>query len=52
MARLVPMDAAPRKPRELGALAGEIGPIPDDFDDPLPEDELALFHGPLFPEEL
>ena len=33
-----------RGPRQLGSLAGEIR-VPDDFDDPLPEELLAAFEG-------
>ena len=37
--------------RQLGRLAGK-WTVPDDFDAPLPDDVLALFHdGPLFPDE-
>jgi len=43
VARLVPY-AEPEK-RELGFLAGLIGPIPDSFFDPLPEEELRLWEG-------
>jgi len=41
--RLVPV-AAPRR-RPLGTLAGRMGPVPDDFDAPLPEDVLRAFEG-------
>jgi prevent-host-death family protein len=43
VARLVAIGAA-RKPRQLGRLAGKIR-VPDNFDDPLPEEILALFEG-------
>jgi prevent-host-death family protein len=43
MVRLVPLDAAAKK-RVLGRLAGKIR-IPDDFDDPLPDDMLKSFLG-------
>ena len=43
VARLVAIDAS-RRPRELGRLAGMLR-VPDNFDDPLPEDILALFEG-------
>jgi prevent-host-death family protein len=43
MVRLVPLDAAAKK-RVLGRLAGKIR-IPDDFDDPLPDDVLKSFLG-------
>ena len=40
VARLVRIDAD--RPRELGFLNLH---VPDDFDDPLPEEELALWEG-------
>jgi prevent-host-death family protein len=43
MARLVPLEAAPKK-RVLGRLAGKIR-IPDDFDAPLPDEILKDFLG-------
>jgi prevent-host-death family protein len=43
VARLVPLEAA--RPRELGTLRGKLGHIPDDFDEPLPDDVLAAFEG-------
>jgi prevent-host-death family protein len=44
MARLVAL--APERPeRELGRFRGQIGRIPDSFDDPLPDDVLAQFEG-------
>jgi len=43
IARLVPLDAAPKK-RQLGLLKGKLN-VPDDFDAPLANDELALFEG-------
>jgi prevent-host-death family protein len=43
VARLIAIGSG-RKPRELGRLAGKIR-VPDNFDDPLPEDILALFEG-------
>jgi hypothetical protein len=39
----VPITAA-RQPRRLGTLAGKLH-IPDDFDDPLPDEIIALFEG-------
>jgi prevent-host-death family protein len=43
VARLVPL--APERPkRVLGMLRGQIN-IPDNFDDPLPDEVLALFYG-------
>lgn len=43
MARLVPLDSAPKK-RRLGLLKGQLN-IPEDFDAPLPDDALGLFEG-------
>jgi len=43
VARLVPVDAR-SGPRRLGALAGRLH-VPDDFDDPLPDDVIAAFEG-------
>jgi antitoxin (DNA-binding transcriptional repressor) of toxin-antitoxin stability system len=44
--RLVPVvDAPARKRRRLGHLAGKISPPPDDFFDPLSEEELKLWYG-------
>jgi prevent-host-death family protein len=43
IARLVPLDAAPKK-RQLGLLKGKLK-VPDDFDAPLTDDERALFEG-------
>jgi antitoxin (DNA-binding transcriptional repressor) of toxin-antitoxin stability system len=44
--RLVPViEGAIRKPRRLGHLEGKIAPPPDDFFDPLSEEELKLWHG-------
>ena len=43
IARLVPLDV-PSKKRQLGLLKGKLN-VPDDFDAPLTEDELALFEG-------
>lgn len=43
VARLVPIE--PRKERrKLGTLAGKLH-VPDDFDDPLPDDIIADFEG-------
>ena len=42
VARLVALE---KKPRVLGRMDGKFD-IPDDFDDPLPPDILALFEGP------
>jgi prevent-host-death family protein len=43
VARLVPIDATP-PPRRLGILDGKIH-VPDDFDDPLPDEIIAEFEG-------
>ena len=40
-----------RKPREPGSLKGKIL-ISDDFDEPMSEEELALWYdAPIFPED-
>jgi len=43
VARLVPFKEK-KEPRKLGTLAGKLH-VPDDFDDPLPDDVLADFEG-------
>ena len=43
VARLVPITAV-KQPRRLGILAGKIH-VPDDFDDPLPDEIIAAFEG-------
>lgn len=43
IARLVPLDAAPKK-RQLGLLKGKLN-VPDDFDAPLTDNDVALFEG-------
>ncbi len=43
IARLVPLDALPKK-RQLGLLKGRLN-VPEDFDAPLTDAELALFEG-------
>ena len=43
VARLVPIDATPA-PRRLGILDGKIH-VPDDFDDPLPDEIIVEFEG-------
>jgi prevent-host-death family protein len=43
VARLVPITAV-KQPRRLGTLAGKLH-VPDDFDDPLPDDIIAQFEG-------
>jgi prevent-host-death family protein len=47
IAKLVPIES-PKVARTLGADRGKIGIAPDAFD-PLTEEELALWHGPVFP---
>lgn len=44
MARLVPLAPKAKVERKPGRLEGQIW-IADDFDDPLPPDILAAFHG-------
>jgi prevent-host-death family protein len=48
IARLAPLDAAPKK-RRLGLLKGKLQ-VPDDFDAPLTDAELALFGCPTPPK--
>jgi prevent-host-death family protein len=43
VARLVPFEQKKER-RKLGMLAGKLH-VPDDFDDPLPDDVLADFEG-------
>lgn len=43
VAKLVPIDRA-LEPRRLGILDGKIH-VPDDFDDPLPDEIIAEFEG-------
>jgi prevent-host-death family protein len=43
VARLVPIEQKKER-RKLGTLAGKLH-VPDDFDDPLPDDILADFEG-------
>jgi len=43
VARLVPIDVT-LPPRRLGILDGKIN-VPDDFDDPLPDEIIAEFEG-------
>lgn len=54
VAKLVSIDAQmvrTKAPRKLGIFEGKVK-IPDDFDDPLPDDILALFYeGPLLPDD-
>ena len=42
---------APKPKRPLGLFEGKYK-IPDDFDAPLPDDLLAEFYRPLFPDEV
>ncbi len=44
VARLVALETRPPK-LIFGLLAGKLGPIPDNFDAPLPDDLLDLFEG-------
>lgn len=48
IARLMPL-AHPGQRREPGLLAGRIH-IAEDFDEPLPAELLAAFHGPIEPD--
>ena len=51
IARLMPLAVPKKEPRKLGILEGKLK-VPDNFDDPLPDDILNLFYnGPLFPPE-
>lgn len=43
VARLVPLEA-PSKKRKLGLLKGKLN-VPDDFDAPLTDEQMALFEG-------
>jgi len=44
LARLVPLEAPKRNKITFGGMEGQFV-VPDDFDDELPEDLLALFEG-------
>ena len=44
VAKLVPLDSSDLRPREPGSMQGQFV-VPDDFDDPLPDDLLDLFEG-------
>ncbi len=44
VAKLVPIESKPKARRKLGGLEGQFT-VPDDFDDPLPDEILALFYG-------
>jgi prevent-host-death family protein len=43
MARLTPLESVPR-PKKLGMLKGKIK-VPDNFNEPLPEDVIERFEG-------
>lgn len=51
MAKLVPYEAEPKKPRTPGILKGQIWESPDCWDE---DEELIdlMYNGPLFPEEV
>ncbi len=42
--KLVPVDAADKPARVIGMLKGKIN-LPDDLEDPLPDDVIRLFEG-------
>ncbi len=44
VAKLVPFDGRQLRPREPGSMRGQFE-VPDDFNDPLPDDFLDLFEG-------
>jgi prevent-host-death family protein len=44
LVKLVPVESCRKPRRVLGRLAGQFV-VPDDFDDPLPDEVLALFYG-------
>ena len=44
LAKLVALDAAPRGRSWFGSMKGQFE-VPADFDDPLPDEVLALFEG-------
>jgi len=44
VAQLAPLDRPARKRRPAGLCAGELR-VPDDFNDPLPEEVVAAFEG-------
>jgi hypothetical protein len=47
----MPLAVPKKEPRKLGILEGKLK-VPNNFDDPLPDDALDLFYnGPLFPPE-
>jgi prevent-host-death family protein len=48
MAKLVPLHAGPKRKIKFGSMKGEFV-IPANFDDPLTDEELALWEGPIEP---
>lgn len=49
IAKLVPLEKTERKPRIPGGMKGQIW-MADDFDEPMSEEELALWYdSPIFP---
>ena len=44
VAKLVPIDDRPLRRREPGSMRGQFD-VPDDFNDPLPDEILDLFEG-------
>lgn len=48
MAKLVPLDAGPKRKIVFGLMKGQIE-IADDFDAPMSEEELALWEGSIEP---
>ena len=48
MAKLVPMHGGPKCKIKFGSMKGEFV-IPADFDDPMTDEELALWQGPIEP---
>lgn len=53
VAKVVPVEAAPKKKRIPGAMKGILPDLPDTFFfDPLPEEELAAWEGRDSPDEV
>ena len=48
MAKLVPLHAGPKRKIKFGQMKGAFV-IPANFDDPMSEEELALWEGPIEP---
>lgn len=48
MAKLVPLDAGPKRKVVYGLLKGQLE-LADDFDAPMTEQDLALWEGPIEP---